>query len=158
MRLYRIVKKQYEHTSLEDESLGAKKTGGRWNSKDVPIVYASYNVATAAMEVLVHIDWDLAPELALLAIDVPKESEENSVTIDHDSLPENWDTYPSSRALAVLGDTWIKSGSSLILKVPSAASKYEFNALLNPNHPDAKKCTLSVIGTYDFDGRFKSKS
>ena len=37
--VFRIVKKKYAGTALE--GLGAKRYGGRWNSKGTPVVYAS---------------------------------------------------------------------------------------------------------------------
>jgi RES domain-containing protein len=35
---------------------GPKITGGRWNRKDVAIVYTACNIALAVLETFVHID------------------------------------------------------------------------------------------------------
>ena len=153
MRLWRLAKTCHEHATLEDEAKGAKQVGGRWNSKGIPVVYAAFNVATACMEVLVHVDWLMAPELVLLAIDVP-----DDITIDvvdHQDLPDDWSVFPAPRQLAEIGDDWAKNGNSLILEVPSAACPYERNAILNPFHSDASRCSIQVLGPYHFDGRLK---
>ena len=53
MRAYRLAKARYADTALDGS--GAKAHGGRWNSKGVPMVYASDSIALAALELLVHL-------------------------------------------------------------------------------------------------------
>ncbi|APZ41976.1 RES family NAD+ phosphorylase [Acidihalobacter ferrooxydans] len=153
MRLFRLAKARHEHTSLENESVGAQRAGGRWNSKGTAVVYSSCTIATAALETLVRLDWDLAPAFVLLAIDVPGNLEMD--VIDQRALPRNWMDFPAPGTLAGIGDEWVKQGHALMLEVPSVASPYERNVLLNPAHPDAGRCSITVLGPYPFDGRLE---
>jgi RES domain-containing protein len=154
MKLWRLAKARYGHTSLEDEAKGAAKSGGRWNSKGVPVLYASFHISTAAMEVLVHIDWDLVPDLALVEIEVPDDI--STEVVERSLLPAGWGAHPYPSVLARIGDEWVKRGEFLMLDVPSAASPYERNALINPAHPEAARCSMKVLGPYVFDGRLLS--
>lgn len=154
MRLWRLAKANRSHDGLDDEAEGAKRIGGRWNSRGTPVVYAAPHVSTAAMEVLVHVDWQFAPAHVLIAIDIPENASISK--IEEGQLPDNWSTYPAPGLLAEIGDNWVTSGESLLLDVPSAASPYERNILINPKHPDASRCTMTIIGPYVFDGRLKS--
>lgn len=153
MRLWRLAKASRPHVSMEDEAEGAKRVGGRWNSKNTPIIYATYTIATAALEILVHIDWFAAPKHVLLAIDVPDDASIERIEIA--DLPKAWDFYPAPGILSSIGDDWIKDGTSLLLDVPSVASPYERNVLINPVHSDIARCKLSIEGPYEFDRRLK---
>ena len=51
---WRIVKAKHAATAFSGE--GAAKTGGRWNSRGVPVVYASSTKSLAALETLVHLN------------------------------------------------------------------------------------------------------
>jgi RES domain-containing protein len=155
MRLWRLAKASRSHDSLDDEAEGAKRIGGRWNSRGTPVVYAAPHVSTAAMEVLVHVDWQFAPTHVLIAIDVPENA--SVLKLEEKQLPDDWSIYPAPGRLAEIGDNWVTKGESLLLDVPSAASPYERNILINPKHPDATRCTMTIIGSYIFDGRLKSK-
>lgn len=150
-RLWRLAKASRAHDSLEEEAEGAKRAGGRWNNKGTPVIYTTHNVSTAAMEVLVHIDWALAPAHVLLAIDVPDDA--TVERLEESDLPRGWDDFPAPSALAYMGDDWVRGKTALLLDVPSAASPYERCVLINPLHPDIARCTLTVFGPYDFDGR-----
>ena len=155
MRLWRLAKASRPHASLQDEAEGARRVGGRWNRSGTPIIYATYHIGTAALEVLVHLDWTAAPAHVLLAIDVPDDA--SVETVDAARLPADWNVYPAPAYLADIGDPWIARGSSLLLDVPSVASPYERNVLINQNHPDIARCRLSTEGTYEFDGRLNPR-
>ncbi|SMC74482.1 RES family NAD+ phosphorylase [Polynucleobacter kasalickyi] len=49
--LWLIAKKKY---ALGRIGVGAMKTGGRWNSINIPIIYTGMSVEIAALEKLVH--------------------------------------------------------------------------------------------------------
>jgi RES domain-containing protein len=50
---YRPVKRRFSGSAFDGE--GAKRTGGRWSSKRVAVLYASDSVALAVLEALVHL-------------------------------------------------------------------------------------------------------
>ena len=103
MIVYRIAKKEY----IEDLSgNGAKRTGGRWNLKGIPILYCASTSSLAILEKLVSIDMDLLPEdLCIAALEIPKSK---ILKIPEEELPKNWNHYPSPDALKTL----VKAGLS----------------------------------------------
>jgi RES domain-containing protein len=53
-----------------------------------------------------------------------------------------------------LGDAWVREERSLVLKVPSAVVPSEYNYLINPNHPDARRLEVSPPFDPQIDPRF----
>jgi len=51
---WRIVKEKHAATAFSGE--GAARTGGRWNSRGVAVIYTSSTKALAALENLVHLN------------------------------------------------------------------------------------------------------
>ena len=60
--------------------------------------------------------------------------------------------YPITQKL---GNEWLLSQTSVVLKVPSAIVDREYNYLLNPLHPDFKKIKVLDITAFNFDSRLK---
>ena len=131
MILYRMTKTRYITTAWS--GLGAKEAGGRWNSVGTALVYLSETASLTMLETLVHIN---APQLldayTLLSIDVP---DDQIQAFDLNLLPPGWASEDATAELALYGDNWAESGSSVALRIPSALSPVEFNYLLNPAHP-----------------------
>ncbi|MBX6364605.1 MAG: RES family NAD+ phosphorylase [Gemmatimonadetes bacterium] len=151
MRLYRIASAPYARLDGE----GARLYGGRWNSRGVAVVYASTTLSLAALEYLVHTDIDNVPgDLVALTIDVPDEAPVEEVALEE--LPDGWRTGVDHPACIARGDDWIRRGSALLLRVPSAVIPIEFNGLLNPVHPAAAALTV-VSEPFAFDPRLLSR-
>jgi RES domain-containing protein len=77
----------------------------------------------------------------------------------HDSLslPAGWEAEDSSVARQ-FGDDWLASARSLVLVVPSVVARLEFNAILNPGHPEFQKLIVSKPEPVIWDSRlFMSK-
>lgn len=140
MWIWRLTKEQYRDTAFSGE--GARRTGGRWNSRGVAMVYCAQSCALAILEQLVHVDPDLWPDnLVSIAAEIEDADIE---TLPATALPATWRDAPSPPALARLGDAWITSGQSLALRVPSAVVPNEHNILLNPMHPGITR--LRILG------------
>lgn len=150
MDLYRISRKKY----IKDLSgEGAKKFGGRWNYKGSAVLYSSETESLAALETLFHTSIATMPsDLNLLILSIPDSI--NPDEIDINQLPSSWKNYPAPIQLAEIGNKWIDSESSLLLKVPSVLVKSEMNFLINPNHSDADKMSIKEIRPFTFDIRF----
>jgi RES domain-containing protein len=72
LSLWRISKRKYADTAFSGE--GARKVGGRWNSRGQGMVYISGTLSFAALEVFVHMEVeDVATMLAFIRVDVPFE-------------------------------------------------------------------------------------
>ena len=68
--LWRIFKKKY---ALDRIGVGSIKTGGRWNSVDIPIIYTAVSVEIAALKKLVHISDEMPDDLVLTCITLPND-------------------------------------------------------------------------------------
>ena len=160
-KVYRVAPEKYA-TDISDA--GAKLVGGRWNPKGVALLYTSTTAALAALEVLVHVDWNLLPPLSLVEItvrknamlglqDLPKASSTGPIF-----LPEGWTRNPPHPTLATIGKQWVESSASVGLLVPSVffPEGPDQNLLLNPIHPDfAKNTQVTKVNPFNFDNRLK---
>lgn len=149
MIVYRIVKEKYAD---ELSGIGAATTGGRWNSKGIEVIYTSQSIALATLEVLVHLSKNLIPnDLMLLEIYIPDEIV--PLTLKKEKLPNNWFVFPPLKITENIGNHFVQEQKSLILKVPSAIVKNEYNLLINPNHPDFKRVKVNYKEKFNFDPR-----
>jgi RES domain-containing protein len=130
MQVWRLCRAIHADGAFSGE--GARRFGGRWNTRGVPMVYCSSSLALAALELFVHLDPSQAPDdLVSIAATLPEG--EPARTITPEELPHDW--WADLQATRGLGDAWIRSGSSLALRVPSVPIRSEWNVLLNPLHP-----------------------
>ena len=115
------------------------------------MVYVAESRSLAVLEVLVHLDSPaLLQKYVFLEVDF-----EASLVIDLDrsSLPKNWQSDPVPEAVQAIGDRWVLSGDSAVLRVPSVLVPGESNYLLNPRHPDFGKVGVSRPLAFRFDPR-----
>jgi RES domain-containing protein len=66
-------------------------------------------------------------------------------------LPSNWRKEPAPAALQAIGDRWIASRESAVVRVPSVIVATEFNYLLNPAHEDFCRCIWGKPRPFHFD-------
>ena len=135
MLLWRITRKPFLTQALE--GLGAKRYGGRWNSKGFAVVYTSESLELAVLEALVHLDIDLLPKDVY---QIGFELDDRFIAHVPASLPGGWDSPPPySPNVQAIGNRWIRSGSSLGLRVPASVLPSRSNVLLNPSHPEIRR-------------------
>jgi RES domain-containing protein len=133
--LWRITRRPFLTQALE--GLGAKKYGGRWNSKGVAVIYTSESLELAVLEALVHLDIDLPPRDVY---QIGFELDEQFIARLSTPLPRGWDGAPPySPNVQTVGDRWIDEGSSLGLRVPASVLPSRSNVLLNPTHPEIRR-------------------
>lgn len=145
---YRLVKEDHIHSAFDGE--GARRYGGRWNSKGLPVVYTSESLALCSLEIFVHL-----PSYELLGGYVYIQ-----VTFDSDlvltaQLQAGWNARPVSKISKAIGDQWIEERQSPILKVPSVIIPDGSNYLLNVNHPEFYTIKIGEPVPLDFDPRLK---
>lgn len=148
MIVYRLARQAF----INDISgYGAEKTGGRWNSKGLAVLYTAASRALAMVEVAVHVPLGIIPINYFIAtIDVP----ENDITeLKADDLPPNWNSNPFIKATQFIGDNFIRANQHLVLQVPAASVPGDFNYLINPRHPDFNKIKLKSVDPFVFDVR-----
>jgi RES domain-containing protein len=115
------------------------------------MVYASEHQSLAAFEVRVHID-KTSMRTAYKSFAFHFDDGLMKV-FSLDSLPKDWQQEPPPISLQQLGDSWISSGSSLILAVPSVVIPGERNYLINPKHPLFGKIKIDPPRDFAFDQR-----
>ena len=131
---------------------GARLTGGRWNSKGLPLVYTSSSRALCTAEVAVHVPLGILPhDYSIITIAVPDTV--SFQVFDYKKLPQAWSRFPYDPLTQSIGDNFIKAGKDAIFKVPSAVVQGDFNYLINPMHPDIKKVKIKSIESYKWDKR-----
>jgi RES domain-containing protein len=128
---WRIVKARHADEAFDGE--GARLYGGRWNSPGVAVVYASESRALATLEILAGLQTNSPLHEYVL---IPAEFDDSIVVaVEPKELSADWRRNPPPRSTQRLGDDWIASGASGVLKVPSALVPQESNYLFNPRHP-----------------------
>lgn len=152
LNVYRITKKKYA-TDLTGK--GASLNGGRWNKIGTPILYCGESIEIALLENIVHLPANLIPNFMLLTLQIPVDSIQIIAVVD---LPGNWYKQPAPEILAEIGEDWVKSNSTIALKVPSVIVPTSNNYVLNCSHPNYKKVKIVEQQSFPLDTRLiKSK-
>lgn len=141
--------------SADDTSgAGAKATGGRWNSKGLPILYTSASPSLACLETLVHLKTGSLPmNRFLVHIKLPLAAWKARDVKTSKELPVGWDATPSGMVSINYGDDWLKSLASPVLMVPSAIVPEETNVLINPAHPLNEGIKATIVRKWTYDPR-----
>ena len=151
MRIYRIGDER--HTLWD--GMGAAMVGGRWTSPGRPVIYGSLSYAGAMLEILAHTSIGRVPTTHRYVVaEVPED-----ITVERhgqDSLPLGWSAESTSAARSV-GDRWLNEARSAILLVPSMVAGYEWNALVNPTHPEAARLKASAAEKVIWDRRLLAR-
>ena len=148
MKLFRIASRRFPIF----DGTGAYHHGARWNSPGLRVIYASTSLSGARIEVLVHSGRASPPtNHGYVEIDVPGDIGIETVGVS--ALPPHWDAVPDRRAGRPVGDNWLKSRTSLLLRVPSVASGNDFNVLINQDHDDFLRLRVSPEVSLTWDAR-----
>jgi len=145
---WRIVKERHAGTAFSGE--GAAKTGGRWNSRGVPVVYTSGAKSLAALETLVYLN---PPVLFRYVVFRIQFDDELIQKLPISGLPADWQAEPATPSSKTIGDTWVREARSAVIEVPSVIISGEPNYLLNPAHPDFKRISIGKREPFAFDPR-----
>jgi RES domain-containing protein len=151
VRAWRICKERLASTAFDGE--GAFRDGGRWNSEGVRVVYVAGSAALATLEILVHVsepDDLYRTPYVLIPVDFAPD-----LVSEPPSLPPNWYEDPPPVEAAAVGDQWVESQTSVLLKVPSAIIHSELNYLINPVHPRFDELVIGPAEPFQFDSRLK---
>ena len=148
---WRLIKSRFARSAFGGE--GARLYGSRWNSKGVAVAYAADSAALAVLEVLVHLQNPaILDAYSLATAAIPDELIESLPPRD---LPANWRESPPSAVTQAIGDAWVASARSAVLRVPSAVLDHGHVYLLNPAHPDFRKIKVKPTTPFRFDRRLR---
>jgi RES domain-containing protein len=112
----------------------------------------SATLSLALVETLVHIPSGLLPSFTAIPIDFDDAAVE---ILDAKAVPADWRTHPPPRSTQSIGDAWVASGRSAILRVPSVVVPAEFNYLLNPRHRRFPRSGIGAPLPFPFDPRLR---
>ena len=148
MQAFRLCRANYPAYDGE----GARRVGGRWNSKGTRVLYMSENRSLAVLEILVHLSASLPDRYVLGGAGIPDDVAVD--ILDESELPAKWSTLdPREQELTRrMGDEWLAQQRSVILSVPSVVLG-ERNYVLNPAHPDFQRIAFASPIPFRFDMR-----
>jgi RES domain-containing protein len=144
MILWRIS----NHRTLDGR--GGLLASARWHSRGRPIVYLAETATGALAEALVHLELDpnhLPRHYKLLKAEAPDDTSIRHIT--KADLPKNW--VQDEVATRTIGDEWLASQETALLRVPSAIAPETFNVLLNPAHREASSVVVANYREWPWD-------
>jgi RES domain-containing protein len=154
--LWRIATETRDYKADDLSGRGAAGSPGRWNIDGERIVYASTTLALAVLETAAHVRSSGLPLNRFVAqITVPPAVWNARQITHHTNLDPAWQAIPAGRASAEHGSAWYKSGSSVLLLVPSVIVPEEFAVLINASHPDARSITAATVRPFPYDRLFR---
>lgn len=127
----------------------------RWNRGGQKVIYTAESRSLACLENVVHRSKSgLGGIFKTLVIEIPDDLKIE--TTDVKTLPEGWNKPGNYLGCQEIGSVWFTSGSSVLLKVPSAMIPQESNYIINTLHPDFQKIRLLDAEEFNFDSRILS--
>ena len=151
IKAWRVVREEYADRAFSGE--GARRAGGRFNSKGSAVVYCSDSLALAVLEVAVHLP-SYRGLRGRVAFGVSFD-EKLVETLSSEDLSGDWRSTPPSRSTQQVGDTWVREGRSAVLRVPSVLVPRAANYLLNPSHADFKSINIGSAEPLAIDPRLE---
>ncbi|MDT0631455.1 RES family NAD+ phosphorylase [Rubrivirga litoralis] len=149
--VWRIVREKHAATAFS--GVGAARAPGRFNSMGTPVVYTSDSYALAMLEVRVHVaTFRGMRDRVAVSAEVDDDLVEALTVAD---LPPDWQERPAPTSTQALGDAWVASGRSAVLRVPSVVVPEQTNYLLNPQHPDFGRIRLGTPAALTVDPRLR---
>lgn len=148
MIIWRLCKARYAKDPLSGE--GSRLYGGRWTYPGISVAYTASTLSLAALELLVHLDHDIAP-IDFQSIEISAPPSISIEKIEIKTLPKNWREYPAPDSLRKIGSRWAKERRSLLLEVPSAVVPQEKNYLVNPIHHEFATLIIEHPQPFRFD-------
>ncbi len=110
---------------------GSTQGNGRWHTKGPnQVVYCGSSRALCQLEKRVHANGANPKNQALMRLEIPATA--SLIEVETLGLPADW--RDDETATQTIGNTWLASGASLGLWVPSYIEPAERNLLLNPAH------------------------
>jgi RES domain-containing protein len=149
--IWRIATDTPDYRADDLSGKGAARTGGRWNRKGTPLVYASTSRALACLETVVHLGAGQLPlNRYLVRITVPRDLW-SARTVFEPTSHGGGAALPAGRTSIDWGTTWAAAGKTALAEVPSVIVPEEANLLINPRLAGERLKAVKVRKwTYDF--------
>lgn len=148
MEVFRISKE------IHSAALTSSGSANRWNIKGQRVIYAGSSRSLSSLELIVHSGAVMPSRKYRVMIISISDEDHLYKQIQIKDLPENWRTLAAYSILQKIGSDWFKSREALVLKVPSAVIPYEYNFVINTEHPDFNgRVNLVRTEEYFWDSR-----
>jgi RES domain-containing protein len=148
MEVFRISKEAYS------SALTSSGTANRWNEKGQQVIYAGSSRSLSSLELIVHKGAVVPSESYRVMVISIADDDQLYKQIHTNDLPSNWRTFDAYSKLQKIGSDWIAGQKSLVLKVPSAVIPFEYNYIINTEHPKfLSKVKLVRTEAYFWDSR-----
>ena len=136
------------HSRLDGR--GGLFASARWHTRGRRVVYLAESSAGTLLEALVHLE--LPPDAYPTHYGLLKTEARGRIsirTLQAGDLSPNW--FRDFIVTRTIGDEWLMSRNTLLLRVPSAIVPEASNVLLNPEHPDANQMRILWHEEYPWD-------
>lgn len=131
---------------------GSAIKGARWNSIGIELIYTANNRSLAMAEVAVHFTLATLPsDYLMLTINIPDDIE--GQLVKEVNLPKDWKDFPHPVSTQKIGDQFVSENKYCLLIVPSVVTKGDYNVLINPNHKDFSRISITKLEKFPFDKR-----
>lgn len=149
MKVYRLAREKHA-TPLSGK--GAARYGARWNPVGIELIYTAQNRSLAMAEVAVHMTLATLPDdYMMLTIDIPDDIKCKQLT--EADLPTDWQEFPHPASTQDVGRDFVLENAYCVLIIPSVVTQGDYNVLINPNHPDFPRITMTSVDKFPFDRR-----
>ncbi len=143
MEVFRISKEIYART------LRASGSANRWNTKGQQVIYTGSSRSLSSLELVVH-RGSIQPASTYKVMVISIADDDHLIKqIQSKDLPADWRTLAGYYALQKIGSNWYNSQETVVLKVPSAIIIYEYNYIINTEHPDFGP-NVQLVRTEDY--------
>jgi len=143
MEVFKICREEY---AAEITSSGS---ANRWNIRGQNVIYVASSRSLATLELVVRRK-SIVPILNYKVMVISIEDDDHLVTqVLINELAINWRTLAAYSTLQEIGSKWYTSQRTLVLKVPSAIIPYEYNYVINTEHPDFNR-GVRLVRTEDY--------
>ena len=154
VHLWRVVSDTPSWTADDMSGKGAASKGARWNHPGELVTYAATSISLAAWETRAHVGrgTTLPWNRYLVRIDVPDELWAAREALGR-PLPVGWDAIPEGLVSRNVGTSWLKSGRTALLTVPSVIIEEEDNVMANPAYRDCTRLRATKVRRFLYDHR-----
>jgi RES domain-containing protein len=155
MQIYRIGQTRYAN-DRKGSGIDA-----RWNSAGQYVIYTGGSLALSCLEKLAHSSGTslYAGSFSVTIYQVPESVKIKEIKLSQlEKFDTDWHKVINYPHTQTIGDNWLASRETAVLKVPSAIIDPEYNYLLNSSHPDFDKIKIVSVRPFQFDARLKTTS
>jgi RES domain-containing protein len=158
MRYFRVTPQQ--DVARAFDGLGAASSPGRWNQRGQRAVYLSSRLPLALLEVVVQDSTSSLNGYGFYTVEIPDDV--HLATIDRNHFSKKWRSARAGRVeCREFTQPWWDSQHPLGFIVPSAvmpeAYPYDdFNAVVDPAHPDFVRLTTGDFTALTIDDRLNT--